>query len=98
MWDRPEELIGRSDVDKHIQEPPHKRGLEDSKKTSVDSHFLCEAQRQFSLKCKQINSTDYLSTPVLLLSLNCMLHWESGSFFLCVYRFQQGGARTDHKY
>ncbi|CAK6957198.1 transcription elongation regulator 1 isoform X1 [Scomber scombrus] len=35
MWDRPEELVGRSDVDKHIQEPPHKRGLEDSKKTGV---------------------------------------------------------------
>uniref|UniRef100_A0A8C2ZWG2 Transcription elongation regulator 1 n=1 Tax=Cyclopterus lumpus TaxID=8103 RepID=A0A8C2ZWG2_CYCLU len=33
MWDRPEELIGRADVDKHIQEPPHKRGLEDAKKT-----------------------------------------------------------------
>ncbi|XP_054907608.1 transcription elongation regulator 1 isoform X2 [Poeciliopsis prolifica] len=32
MWDRPEELVSRSDVDKHIQEPPHKRGLEDSKK------------------------------------------------------------------
>ena len=32
MWDRPEELVGRGDVDKHIQEPPHKRGLEDSKK------------------------------------------------------------------
>ncbi|KAM4726402.1 transcription elongation regulator 1 isoform 4-T4 [Anableps anableps] len=36
MWDRPEELVGRSDVDKHIQEPPHKRGLEDSKKTGVN--------------------------------------------------------------
>lgn len=33
MWDRPEELVGRADVDKHIQEPPHKRGSEDSKKT-----------------------------------------------------------------
>lgn len=33
MWDRPEELVGRADVDKHIQEPPHKRGMEDSKKT-----------------------------------------------------------------
>uniref|UniRef100_A0A3B4B5Y7 Transcription elongation regulator 1 n=1 Tax=Periophthalmus magnuspinnatus TaxID=409849 RepID=A0A3B4B5Y7_9GOBI len=32
MWDRPEELIGRADVDKHIQEPPHKKGMEDSKK------------------------------------------------------------------
>ncbi|XP_075957276.1 transcription elongation regulator 1 isoform X1 [Anarhichas minor] len=36
MWDRPEELVGRADVDKHIQEPPHKRGLEDGKKTGVD--------------------------------------------------------------
>ncbi|XP_068572231.1 transcription elongation regulator 1 isoform X7 [Cebidichthys violaceus] len=38
MWDRPEELVGRADVDKHIQEPPHKRGLEDGKKTGVDKH------------------------------------------------------------
>uniref|UniRef100_A0A8C7W3Q3 Transcription elongation regulator 1 n=1 Tax=Oncorhynchus mykiss TaxID=8022 RepID=A0A8C7W3Q3_ONCMY len=30
MWDRPEELVGRADVDKNIQEPPHKRGLEDA--------------------------------------------------------------------
>ncbi|KAM6984209.1 transcription elongation regulator 1-like isoform 1-T1 [Tautogolabrus adspersus] len=36
MWDRPEELVGRADVDKHIQEPPHKRGLEDVKKTVVN--------------------------------------------------------------
>ncbi|XP_047462422.1 transcription elongation regulator 1 isoform X4 [Mugil cephalus] len=36
MWDRPEELVGRSDVDKHIQEPPHKRGLEDGKKTGIN--------------------------------------------------------------
>lgn len=51
MWDRPEELIGRSDVDKHIQEPPHKRGVEDSKKTGVDNLHLTEdsKQRQFSL-------------------------------------------------
>ncbi|XP_077448716.1 transcription elongation regulator 1 isoform X3 [Stigmatopora argus] len=33
MWDRPEELLGRTDVDKHIQEPPHKRGLDDAKRT-----------------------------------------------------------------
>uniref|UniRef100_A0A671VSK6 Transcription elongation regulator 1 n=1 Tax=Sparus aurata TaxID=8175 RepID=A0A671VSK6_SPAAU len=38
MWDRPEELVGRADVDKHIQEPPHKRGMEDSKKTGADKH------------------------------------------------------------
>ncbi|XP_068600139.1 transcription elongation regulator 1 [Brachionichthys hirsutus] len=38
MWDRPEELIGRADVDKHIQEPPHKRGLEEVRKTVVDRH------------------------------------------------------------
>ncbi|XP_062262350.1 transcription elongation regulator 1 isoform X2 [Platichthys flesus] len=36
MWDRPEELVGRADVDKHIQEPPHKRGLEDTKKTGIN--------------------------------------------------------------
>ncbi|XP_077360828.1 transcription elongation regulator 1-like isoform X2 [Festucalex cinctus] len=33
MWDRPDELLGRADVDKHIQEPPHKRGLDDGKRT-----------------------------------------------------------------
>lgn len=36
MWDRPDELVGRTDVDKHIQEPPHKRGLEEVKKTGGD--------------------------------------------------------------
>ncbi|TNN66448.1 Transcription elongation regulator 1 [Liparis tanakae] len=36
MWDRPEELVGRADVDKHIQEPPHKRGLDDGKKTGEE--------------------------------------------------------------
>ncbi|XP_054611170.1 transcription elongation regulator 1 isoform X2 [Dunckerocampus dactyliophorus] len=36
MWDRPEELVGRADVDKHIQEPPHKRGLDDTKKTGFN--------------------------------------------------------------
>uniref|UniRef100_A0AAR2L013 Transcription elongation regulator 1 n=1 Tax=Pygocentrus nattereri TaxID=42514 RepID=A0AAR2L013_PYGNA len=28
MWERPEELVGRADVDKSIQEPPHKRHLD----------------------------------------------------------------------
>ncbi|XP_028668993.1 transcription elongation regulator 1-like isoform X2 [Erpetoichthys calabaricus] len=32
MWDRPDELIGRSDVDKIIQEPPHKKGMDEGKK------------------------------------------------------------------
>ncbi|KAI7801647.1 transcription elongation regulator 1a isoform X3 [Triplophysa rosa] len=32
MWERPEELVGRADVDKAIQEPPHKRGLDNSHK------------------------------------------------------------------
>lgn len=40
MWDRPDELIGRADVDKHIQEPPHKKGPEDGKKTGVDTRTL----------------------------------------------------------
>ncbi|XP_061905164.1 transcription elongation regulator 1-like isoform X3 [Entelurus aequoreus] len=43
MWDRPEELVGRTDVDKHIQEPPHKRGLDDGKKTgdAAAASLLC---------------------------------------------------------
>lgn len=32
MWDRPDELQGRTDVDKHIQEPPHKRGPDDARR------------------------------------------------------------------
>lgn len=31
MWDRPEELVGRSDVAKYLQEPRHKRGQDDKK-------------------------------------------------------------------
>ncbi|XP_053573125.1 transcription elongation regulator 1 isoform X2 [Bombina bombina] len=38
MWDRPEDLIGRADVDKIIQEPPHKRGMEDGKKYFKEDH------------------------------------------------------------
>ncbi|XP_067084952.1 transcription elongation regulator 1 isoform X2 [Osmerus mordax] len=40
MWDRPEELVGRADVDKNIQEPPHKRGLEDSRKLGISKEEL----------------------------------------------------------
>uniref|UniRef100_A0A8C7XJB3 Transcription elongation regulator 1 n=1 Tax=Oryzias sinensis TaxID=183150 RepID=A0A8C7XJB3_9TELE len=47
MWDRPEELVGRADVDKHIQEPPHKRGVEDGKKTGVDKNK--DGQRMTSI-------------------------------------------------
>uniref|UniRef100_A0A8C6NQZ9 Transcription elongation regulator 1 n=1 Tax=Nothobranchius furzeri TaxID=105023 RepID=A0A8C6NQZ9_NOTFU len=46
MWDRPEELIGRADVDKHIQEPPHKRGLEDSKKIEEPDMFTTAEDNQ----------------------------------------------------
>ncbi|XP_028840472.1 transcription elongation regulator 1-like [Denticeps clupeoides] len=35
MWDRPEELIGRADVDKCIQEPPHKKGSEELRKPGI---------------------------------------------------------------
>lgn len=47
MWDRPEELVGRADVDKHIQEPPHKRGMEDSKKTGADKHVCSPCDYDF---------------------------------------------------
>ncbi|KAM6969779.1 transcription elongation regulator 1 [Aplochiton taeniatus] len=39
MWDRPEELVGRADVDKNIQEPPHKRG-EDGRKMAITKEEL----------------------------------------------------------
>ncbi len=42
MWDRPEELVGRADVDKNIQAPPHKRGLDDDKKIG---ETLCDGFR-----------------------------------------------------
>ncbi|XP_053334231.1 transcription elongation regulator 1 [Clarias gariepinus] len=32
MWDRPDELVGRVDVDKYIQEPPHKKTSDDARK------------------------------------------------------------------
>lgn len=35
LWDRPSELVGRADVDKYIQEPPHKKTLEDGPKPVI---------------------------------------------------------------
>ncbi|XP_031427816.1 transcription elongation regulator 1 isoform X5 [Clupea harengus] len=35
LWDRPAELVGRADVDKYIQEPPHKKTPEDGPKPVV---------------------------------------------------------------
>ncbi|KAG2456205.1 TCRGL protein, partial [Polypterus senegalus] len=40
MWDRPDELIGRSDVDKIIQEPPHKKGMDEGKKIGFSKEEL----------------------------------------------------------
>uniref|UniRef100_A0A673M3R6 Transcription elongation regulator 1 n=1 Tax=Sinocyclocheilus rhinocerous TaxID=307959 RepID=A0A673M3R6_9TELE len=40
MWDRPEELVGRADVHKYIQEPPHKRGLDDNKKIGFNKEEI----------------------------------------------------------
>uniref|UniRef100_A0A673Y011 Transcription elongation regulator 1 n=1 Tax=Salmo trutta TaxID=8032 RepID=A0A673Y011_SALTR len=42
MWDRPDELVGRADVDKNIQEPPHKRGLEDATKNKEELEAAAE--------------------------------------------------------
>ncbi|XP_078267929.1 transcription elongation regulator 1-like isoform X2 [Rhinoraja longicauda] len=36
MWDRPDELVGRADVDKIIQEPPHKKSFDSEKKLVRD--------------------------------------------------------------
>ncbi|XP_076877851.1 transcription elongation regulator 1a isoform X5 [Brachyhypopomus gauderio] len=35
MWERPDELVGRTDVDRSIQEPPHKRGLDNGPKQVI---------------------------------------------------------------
>ncbi|NP_938171.2 transcription elongation regulator 1a [Danio rerio] len=35
MWERPEDLLGRADVDKAIQAPPHKRGLDNSHRLAL---------------------------------------------------------------
>lgn len=40
MWDRPEELVGRADVDRYIQEPPHKRGLDDNKRIGFNKEEI----------------------------------------------------------
>ncbi|XP_016392541.1 transcription elongation regulator 1-like [Sinocyclocheilus rhinocerous] len=40
MWDRPEELVGRADVDKYIQEPSHKRGVDDNKKIGFNKEEI----------------------------------------------------------
>ncbi|XP_016307321.1 transcription elongation regulator 1 [Sinocyclocheilus anshuiensis] len=40
MWDRPEELVGRADVDKYIQEPSHKRRVDDNKKIGFNKEEI----------------------------------------------------------
>ncbi|KAG1924692.1 transcription elongation regulator 1-like isoform X2 [Pimephales promelas] len=44
MWERPEELVGRVDVDKAIQEPLHKRGLDNSHKM-----VLAKEEQEFAI-------------------------------------------------
>ncbi|KAL4659770.1 transcription elongation regulator 1-like isoform X1 [Arapaima gigas] len=46
MWDRPEELVGRADVDKSIQDPPHKKGLEGSRKLGISKEELVAAAEE----------------------------------------------------
>ncbi|XP_048884083.1 transcription elongation regulator 1a isoform X2 [Brienomyrus brachyistius] len=68
MWDRPEELMGRADVDKNIQEPPHKRGLEDSRKlVGVSREELeaaaAEALEDEPIKAKKRKKEEMKETP-----------------------------------
>ncbi|XP_069755079.1 transcription elongation regulator 1 isoform X4 [Narcine bancroftii] len=42
MWDRPDELVGRADVDKIIQEPPHKKSSDIEKKLVREESDLME--------------------------------------------------------
>uniref|UniRef100_F7EUC0 Transcription elongation regulator 1 n=1 Tax=Xenopus tropicalis TaxID=8364 RepID=F7EUC0_XENTR len=59
MWDRPEDLIGRADVDKIIQEPPHKRGMEDGKKYYKEDQDSAEdANEDEPIKAKKRKKDD----------------------------------------
>ncbi|XP_041948079.1 transcription elongation regulator 1-like isoform X2 [Alosa sapidissima] len=44
LWDRPSELVGRADVDKYIQEPPHKKTSEDGPKPPVITKEIKEEE------------------------------------------------------
>ncbi|CAB1316806.1 unnamed protein product, partial [Coregonus sp. 'balchen'] len=56
MWDRPEELVGRADVDKNIQEPPHKRGLEDATRKLGISKEELEAAAEEALEDEPVKA------------------------------------------
>ncbi|NWR82527.1 TCRGL protein, partial [Furnarius figulus] len=59
MWDRPDDLIGRADVDKIIQEPPHKKGMEEGKKLIREDHDAAEeANEDEPIKIKKRKKDD----------------------------------------
>ncbi|NXI49498.1 TCRG1 regulator, partial [Chloroceryle aenea] len=59
MWDRPDDLIGRADVDKIIQEPPHKKGMEEGKKLMREEHESTEdANEDEPIKIKKRKKDD----------------------------------------
>ncbi|NWX61039.1 TCRG1 regulator, partial [Promerops cafer] len=59
MWDRPDDLIGRADVDKIIQEPPHKKGMEEGKKLIREEHEAAEeASEDEPIKIKKRKKDD----------------------------------------
>ncbi|NXP10520.1 TCRG1 regulator, partial [Thinocorus orbignyianus] len=59
MWDRPDDLIGRADVDKIIQEPPHKKGMEEGKKLTREEHESAEdANEDEPIKIKKRKKDD----------------------------------------
>ncbi|XP_040502942.1 transcription elongation regulator 1 isoform X9 [Gallus gallus] len=59
MWDRPDDLIGRADVDKIIQEPPHKKGMEEGKKLIREEHETTEeANEDEPIKIKKRKKDD----------------------------------------
>ncbi|NP_001084308.1 transcription elongation regulator 1 L homeolog [Xenopus laevis] len=58
MWDRPEDLIGRADVDKIIQEPPHKRGEDGKKYYKEDQDSAEDANDDEPIKAKKRKKDD----------------------------------------
>ncbi|KAJ8266787.1 hypothetical protein GJAV_G00134690 [Gymnothorax javanicus] len=68
MWDRPEELIGRADVDKSIQEPPHKKGLDDGRKLGKVEELeaaAIEALEEEPIKAKKRKKEDVKEVDVV---------------------------------
>ncbi|XP_038651200.1 transcription elongation regulator 1-like isoform X4 [Scyliorhinus canicula] len=58
MWDRPDELVGRADVDKIIQEPPHKKSENEKKPVKEETEPLEDEYDDEPIKAKKRKKDD----------------------------------------